>query len=157
MGSSDCALTNSSSGGTASPFSLRQLGQGLLQGAGIAVILLGMYGWLLSQHGAGVRSSSLIVLMLLLSVFLLILANRDRSRPALSGLFSQNRWVMRLALIMTLLLGLLMWLRPLGAVMGTMAPAGTDFMLAAVGTVLMLLWLELLRRTSAVAPAKPVV
>ena len=90
-------------------------------------------------------------------MFLLILANRDRARPALSGLFSQNRWVMRLALIMTLLLGLLMWLRPLGAVMGTMAPAGTDFMLAAVGIVLMLLWLELLRRTSALAPAKPVV
>ncbi len=140
-----------------SPFSLHQLGQGLLQGAGIAMILLGMYGWLLARHGAGVRSSSLIVLMLLLSVFLLILANRDRSRPALSGLFSQNRWVMRLALIMILLLGLLMWLRPLGAVMGTMAPAGADFMVAAVGIVLMLLWLELLRRTSAVAPAKPVV
>ena len=121
-----------------SPFSLHQLGQGLLQGAGIAMILLGMYGWLLARHGAGVRSSSLIVLMLLLSVFLLILANRDRARPALSGLFSQNRWVMRLALIMILLLGLLMWLRPLGAVMGTMAPAGADFMLAVVGIVLML-------------------
>jgi hypothetical protein len=50
-----------------------------------------------------------------------------------------------------------MWLRPLGAVMGTITPAGTDFMVAAVGAVLMLLWLELLRRTSAVAPAKPVV
>ncbi|WP_430458094.1 cation-translocating P-type ATPase [Rheinheimera sp.] len=140
-----------------SPFSLRQLGQGLLQGAGIAVILLCMYGWLFARHGAGVRSSSLIVLMLLLSVFLLILANRDRARPALSGLFSQNRWVVRLALVMILLLGLLMWLRPLGAVMGTITPAGTDFMVAAVGAVLMLLWLELLRRTSAVAPAKPVV
>jgi len=139
-----------------SPFSLQQLGQGLLQGAGIAVILLSMYGWLFARHGAGVRSSSLIVLMLLLSVFLLILANRDRERPALSGLFSQNRWVVRLALVMTLLLGLLMWLRPLGAVMGTMAPAGADFMVAAVGAGLMLLWLELLRRTRAVAPAKPV-
>ena len=136
-----------------SPFSLRQLGQGVLQGGGIALILLSMFAWQFAHYGDGVRSSSLIVLMLLLSVLLLILANRDLRHPIWSGLFSANRWVLRLVLVLSLLLAMLMFWPALGRMMGTMLPTGPDVVLAGVGALLMLLWLELLRRVGIRASA----
>jgi hypothetical protein len=91
--------------------------------------------------------------MLLLSVLLLILANRDLRHPIWSGLFSANRWVLRLVLVLSLLLAMLMFWPALGRMMGTVLPTGSDWFLAGVGALLMLLWLEFLRRVGIRASA----
>ncbi|MBU2428050.1 MAG: cation-translocating P-type ATPase, partial [Gammaproteobacteria bacterium] len=130
---------------TDSPFNLRHLMSGMLQGLGVAAILLTTYGWMAAQAWDPAQSSSLIVLMLIISVYLLILANRDLHHTAILGLFSNNPWVLRMSGVIALLLLLFFgipWLRHL---LGLTLPGLAEMWV--VGTVLLVLglWLEMMR------------
>ncbi len=130
-----------------SPFSFQHLWHGILQGLGIAFILVTAYAWMSSRLWDPTHSGSLIVVMLILSVYMLILANRDLSRPALLGLFSANPWVLRTAVLISVLLFAFLFIPQLRTLMGMVIPVGNDFIVACTGLLFMTLWLEIIRRT----------
>ncbi len=123
-----------------SPFAPRQLLRGLLQGAGLAAILLTGFGLLQDAVGA-VQARTGTFLALLLSVFLLTLANRARHRAG-----TGNPWLLPMFAALLAMIALALgvpWLRHVMA-MAWPAPAtwlGVAGMLAASAA-----WLALLRR-----------
>ncbi|MDI1237493.1 MAG: cation-translocating P-type ATPase, partial [Polaromonas sp.] len=128
-----------------SPFGAVPLLQGVFQGLGVAGVLLAGQTWLAGQgwsaaHGRGVVFSTLV-----LAVMLLILANRDPSRPVLLGAAAANPWLWRMAAgVLALLVAVLglPWLRDL---MGLALPGARELVLTAVLLALSLVWLELVR------------
>ncbi len=130
---------------TDSPFNLRHLMSGMLQGLGVAAILLAAYGWMASQAWDPAHSSSLIVLLLIMSVYLLILANRDLHHTAILGLFSKNPWVLRMSGAIALLLLLFLaipWLRQL---LGLTLPNAPEMWVAGAVLLAIGVWLEVMR------------
>ena len=130
----------------ASPFALGNLIYAIIQGAGMAGVLLLGNGLLLGQGLGDTEARVAVFLGLVLGLFLLILANRDLTRPALWGIANSNYLVKRMFGGIALLLALVMALPFLRGVMGFAAP---DTDLLAVGLVLLAgigLWLEILRR-----------
>jgi Ca2+-transporting ATPase len=129
-----------------SPFSFKHLLNGMLQGLGVAAILLTAYAWMTSQAWDVDQSVSLTVLMLVISVYLLILANRDLSRAAIMGLFSKNKWVLRMAAVIAVLLSAFLLIPWLSDLVGMTLPTAKDLVVACIVLGLMLLWLEVIRR-----------
>jgi Ca2+-transporting ATPase len=130
----------------ASPFALGNLIYAIIQGAGMAGVLLLGNGLLLGQGLGDSEARVAVFLGLVLGLFLLILANRDLTRPALWGISNSNYLVKRMFGAIAVLLGLVMALPFLRGVMGFATP---DSDLLAVGLVLLAgigLWLEVLRR-----------
>ena len=80
------------------------------------------------------------------SVMLLILANRDLSRPALRGLTPPNPWLGRIAAAMLVLLTAVLAMAWLRALMGLALPAAEGLLVASGLLALCLAWLELVRR-----------
>lgn len=133
---------------SASPFAFANLIYAVIQGAGMAVVLL-LGHWVLIGQGFTEPASRVAVFTgLVLGLFLLILSNRDLSRPAIMGLAAVNPWIRRMFAAVALLLAVVLAVPFLREVMG-FAPAAIAqlaaslAMLAGVG-----LWLEALRRVS---------
>ena len=83
--------------------------------------------------------------LLVLCVMLLILANRDLSRPTLLGVAAPNPWLWRMAVAMGLLLAAVLGMAWLRELMG-MALAGAEGLWVAAGLLaLCMVWLELVR------------
>jgi Ca2+-transporting ATPase len=76
----------------------------VLQGLGMAAVLLGGQAWLVAQGWSGAQGRAVVFSTLVLGVMLLILANRDLSRPALMGVTDPHPWLWRMAAAMALLL-----------------------------------------------------
>lgn len=133
---------------TDSPFGFKHLLTAIVQGLGIAALLLSAYVWMNAQSWDTNRSGSLIVIMLILSVYLLILANRDLTRPAIMGLFSANPWVLKTAGAIILLLLAFLFIPWLRSLMGLVYPIAEDYVVAVSVLFLMALWLEAARRIS---------
>jgi Ca2+-transporting ATPase len=142
----------------ASPFASAPLGLAVLQGAGLAGLLLAGYAWLVGQGWSVEQGRGIVFGTLVLGVMLLILANRDLTRPIVRGLTDPNPWLWRMfAAVGLLLLAVLSvpWLRQ---VMGLALP-GVGALVAGVGLLAAcIVWLELVRlvgrnkrRTGAVA------
>ena len=84
---------------------------------------------------------------LVLNVMLLILANRDPSRPALMAVSATNPWLWRMGAAMGLLLVAVLgvpWLRTL---MGLALPGPWGLAAGAAVLALCAAWLELIRRS----------
>jgi Ca2+-transporting ATPase len=129
-----------------SPFAGTTLGYAVLQGLGVAGVLLLGYAWLIEHAWNALQSRSVVFVALVLSVMLLIVANRDQTRSALRGVLLPNPWLARMAAAMALLLLAVLAVPWLRTTMGLAPPdlAGLTaglVMLAASGV-----WLELLRR-----------
>ncbi|OYY35066.1 MAG: ATPase [Polaromonas sp. 39-63-25] len=128
-----------------SPFAAAPLMQGVLQGLGVAGVLLAGQTWLAGQGWSAAQGRAVVFSALVLAVMLLILANRDPSRPVLLGAAASNPWLWRMAagvaVLLVAVLGL-PWLRDL---MGLALPGGRELTLAAVLVALCLVWLELVR------------
>ncbi len=128
-----------------SPFAAAPLMQGVLQGLGVALVLLAGQAWLAGQGWSAAQGRGVVFSALVLAVMLLILANRDPSRPVLLGAAASNPWLWRMAAgvaaLLVAVLGL-PWLRDL---MGLALPGGRELTLAAVLVALCLVWLELVR------------
>ena len=128
-----------------SPFAIAPLLYAVLQGLGMAAVLLaGQYG--LTVLGWGSAQSRTVVLgTLVLCVMLLILANRNLSRPALRGMTDPNPWLGRMAAAMGLLLAAVLGMAWLRALMGLALPGLQGLGVAAGLLALCLAWLELVR------------
>lgn len=131
---------------TDSPFALNRLLPALLQGAGLAALLLAAQAWMRFNSWDAGHSRTVVFCVLVLDVMLLILASRGGGRSSLLSRRGGNPWLWRMAVAMVLLLAGVLgwpWLRGL---LGLAAP--TLAVLVAIGslTALSLLWLEALRR-----------
>lgn len=129
-----------------SPFNAPHIGFGLLQGAGVALLLFALYSWLQLQHAPAARSASLLILLLLASVYLLIICNRDLSQPLWRQRFADNPWLIRLTLVFVGFVALVLQLPLLRRLLGVQVPTFHELGLAALLFLLLLLWLELVRQ-----------
>jgi P-type Ca2+ transporter type 2C len=128
-----------------SPFSISNVGFGVLQGLGLAAVLLGsawvmvMYGWESGQIRATVFAS------LVLGLFLLVLANRDLRHSLLASLRLRNAWLVRMLLAVVAMLALISatpWLRH---VMGFSMPPEAAVGVIAAMYLTAIAWMEGLR------------
>ena len=138
---------------TDSPFASGPLGHAVLQGLGVALVLLIGQAWLLGQDWSAQHARSVVFGVLVLSVLLLILANRDLTRPVFLGKAGPNPWLNRMVAAMVVTLVAVMGIPWLQQVMGTVWPGGTGLAAGAVLLGLCGLWLELLRRASSISGA----
>jgi len=131
-----------------SPFAVANLRYAVIQGLGLAGILLLGYGLLLDQNFDAAQSRGAVFIALVLGLFLLTLANRDLSRPALARAPAKNPWLSRMFGGVALMLALVVSVPFLRGVMGLAVP-GTASLLAAAGMLAVAVtWLELLRHTA---------
>ncbi|MDW2982038.1 cation-translocating P-type ATPase [Rhodanobacter sp. KK11] len=143
-----------------SPFAVVNLRQAVIQGLGFAGILLLGYGLLLGQGMPAAQSRSAVFIALIVGLFLLTLANRDASRPALARAPAKNPWLARMFGGVALLLAVVVGVPFLRDVMGLALP--DPLMLLAIAAMLAatIAWLELLRRTTrqaerGISPQRP--
>jgi Ca2+-transporting ATPase len=129
-----------------SPFAIGPLVSSVLQGLGIAGVLLAGQYWLVGQGWASAQSRTVVFGTLVLCVMLLILANRDLSRPALRGITTPNPWLWRIAAAMVVLLVAVLGIPWLRTLMGLALPGPLGVVVAAGLLALCLVWLELVRR-----------
>ena len=129
-----------------SPFSIAPLLYAVLQGLGMAALLLAGQAWLASQGWGSAQSRTVVFGTLVLGVMLLILANRDLSRPALMGAIQPNPWMRRIAAAMGMLLAAVLGIAWLRDMMGLALPGAPGALVAACLLALCLAWLELVRR-----------
>jgi len=131
---------------TASPFTLDNIGFALLQGLGIAAVLLA--GHALLQQGTAWPEGDLrlaVFTAVVVALFLLILANRDLHRAALFNLRGDNPWLWRMIAAVAAVLAAVLLIPALRHVMG-FAGVTAPPLLAALGLVLLCgLWLQGLR------------
>ena len=141
-----------------SPFALRALLPPLLQGAGIAALLLGAQAWLQAQGWSLAQGRTVVFGTLLPCVLLLILAQRDPARAVLHRGAAPNPWLAPMAAAVGLLLLAVLTIPGLRHLMG-LAEVGWDGLVAGAAVLaLCLLWLELLRlalRSSASSRHRP--
>ena len=129
-----------------SPFGVVPLGFAVLQGAGIASVLLAGYAWLAAQGWSAPQARSVVFGSLMLSVMLLILANRDVQRSALRGMTNANPWLWRMVVAMGGLLAVVLGLPWLRRLMGLELPGLAGLAAGAGLLALCALWLELVRQ-----------
>ncbi|MFZ3221468.1 MAG: cation-translocating P-type ATPase [Rhodoferax sp.] len=129
-----------------SPFAGTALGYAVLQGLGVAGVLLLGYAWLIAHAWSALQSRSVVFVALVLSVMLLIVANRDRTRSALRGVLLPNPWLARMALAMGLLLLAVLGVPWLRTTMGLAPPEPAGLMAGLAMLAASSVWLELLRR-----------
>ena len=128
-----------------SPFAAAPLLYSVLQGLGMAAVLLAGQAWLIDQGWSHAQGRSVVFGTLVLGVMLLIWANRDLSRPAWFGVTDRNPWLWGMAAGMGLLLIAVLGIPWLRALMGLELPGYQGLAAAAVLIALCLAWLELVR------------
>jgi Ca2+-transporting ATPase len=128
-----------------SPFSKNNLFNGLFQGCGLAVILLVGYGILATNGLAVTQSRTVIFASLVLSVLLLVLANRN-SACALTD--TRNPWIGRMVVAVALMLALVVGLPGLREIMGLALPEPLELAAAGLLSALCAGWLLVARRVA---------
>ncbi|EJL88493.1 cation transport ATPase [Polaromonas sp. CF318] len=128
---------------TDSPFAVRNMSYGLLQGLGLALALLAANGCMLGQGWQAAEIRTTLFLGLVAGLFLLVLVHRH------SVNILKNPWLPRLAAAVALLLSLVLWQPWLRGVMGFVAPSGRGAASLLLILGAMTLWLLALRRVSA--------
>ena len=128
-----------------SPFAAAPLLWSVLQGLGLAAVLLGGQAWLVHQGWHPDQGRTVVFGTLVLCVLLLILANRDLSRTALLGVTDPNPWLWRIAAAMVVLLAAVMGIAWLRHLMGLALPGAQGAVVAGCLLALCLVWLELVR------------
>ncbi len=131
---------------TDSPFAAAPLLNAVLQGTGLAAVLLAGQALLVAQGWDAGEVRAVVFTALVLGVMLLIGANRDLSRPAWKGLTASNPWLWRMAVGVGVLLTAVLgapWLRGL---MGLALPPVQGLWVVPGLLALGLAWLEMLRR-----------
>ena len=128
-----------------SPFGAALLGFSVLQGLGIAAVLLAGQAWLYSQGWSAAQGRSVVFGTLVPGVMLLILANRDLTRPALMSLGNPNPWLWPMGAAVSLLMVAIFNVPWLQQVMGLELPGLAGLGVGAGLLALCALWLELER------------
>ncbi|HRP95272.1 MAG TPA: cation-translocating P-type ATPase [Rhodocyclaceae bacterium] len=129
---------------TDTPFGLANGALALVQGAGIAAILLAGHAWALAQGWPAGEGRLAVFAPLMCAVFVLIGASRDPARPALVAV-RHNPWIGRLFAVMAAVLMAVVFVPPLPRILGLAAPSAAGFALAALLVLVCGVWLEGLR------------
>lgn len=139
-----------------SPFAAAPLLQSVVQGLGIAAVLLVGQAWLVGHGWSAEQSRSVVFGTLVMAVMLLIMANRDLSRPAWYGVTDRNPWLWRMVAGVGLLLAAMAAVPWLQQVMALASPGlhGLAVGLGLLGACAA--WLELVRRIGRPRIADPV-
>ncbi|MHB8463195.1 MAG: cation-translocating P-type ATPase, partial [Vulcanimicrobiaceae bacterium] len=118
-----------------SPFSLSNLGPSLVQGFGIAAILLGSHALLqhLGWSETAIRSS--IFLAIIGGVLLLVFANRATHTPTIFNFRGYNPWMLPLLGAMVIIVGAVYLVPPLRNIAGFATPDARE-LLASLSLVL---------------------
>lgn len=122
-----------------SPFALRNMTYGLLQGLGLAAVLLTANWYMLEQGWRVAEIRTTLFVSLVAGLFLLVLIHRHSIN------ILRNPWLPRLAAAVASLVSLVLWQPWLRGVMGFVAPSrqGSAWLLVILGS--MTLWLMALR------------
>jgi Ca2+-transporting ATPase len=138
-----------------SPFAAANLRYAVIQGLGVAAILLLGYGVLVGQGLDAAQGRGAVFIALVLGLFLLTLANRDASRPALARTPAKNPWLPRMFGGVALMLAIVIGVPFFRGVMGLALP-NAPTLLASIGMLLAAIaWLELLRHTARITRRAP--
>jgi P-type Ca2+ transporter type 2C len=128
-----------------SPFAIGNVGYALLQGIGLAAILLGSAWVMVSLDWEPGHVRATVFAGLVLGLFLLVLANRDLGHSLFTNLRLRNAWLVRMfgAVIAVLaLVAAVPWLRQ---VIGFTVPPSTAFGFVIATLLAAIIWMELLR------------
>ena len=131
-----------------SPFSRANVLDGVMQGLGLAAILMIGYAALRSTGAVLEQDRSAIFISLVVGVLLLTLANRSRWRPLVAGFGVGNPWLRRMAIAVAATLAIAILISPLRRILGLALPDLRSLLTAAAMCVLGLAWLEGLRRAT---------
>ncbi|MGN6655332.1 MAG: cation-translocating P-type ATPase, partial [Rhodanobacter sp.] len=138
-----------------SPFAAANLRYAVIQGLGVAAILLLGYSVLVGQGLDAAQGRGAVFIALVLGLFLLTLANRDALRPALARTPAKNPWLPRMFGGVALMLAIVIGVPFFRGVMGLALP-NAPTLLASIGMLLAAIaWLELLRRTARITRRAP--
>ncbi len=129
----------------ASPFSGNNLLHGMIQGFGLAIILLAGYGALTTHDVAVTQGRTVVFASLVLSVLFLILANRN---PARADADARNPWIGRMVLAVALMLALVVGLPGLRDIMALALPGPLELATAGLLSALCAGWLLVMRRVA---------
>ena len=115
-----------------SPFALKRLAWGWVQGSALALILIASVGVLtgLGWPQDVIRTSVFIALVA--GVFMFVLASRSSRRTRVAGKLVRNPWLMRIALMAVALMALVLGLAPLRGLMGFALPTQDSALALAV-------------------------
>jgi P-type Ca2+ transporter type 2C len=127
----------------ATPFSAANLGWGLLQGLGLAAVLLTGYAVWQQAGGTAAGGRGAVFTALVASLFLLVWVNRSR---AVAGDTARNPWTPRMLVAVMLLLGAVLGLPVLRDLMGFAVPDAAGALATAAMVTASGLWLLALRR-----------
>lgn len=133
----------------ASPFAWRNLARGVLQGLGVAAVLLAGYGLLLGQGGDVAQARTAVFAALVGGVFALTLANRQGSPGA-----ARNPWVGRMLAAVLVMLAAVIAIPFLRRIMGLAVPDVRTVLAMAAMLAVAVGWLALMRWRRAAAPAR---
>jgi len=128
-----------------SPFGWRELLPALLQGVGVAAVLLSGYAWMQAHGWEPPQAGVVLYSALLINVMMLILTNRGKNHFMLHPDILANAWVMRMVMGMGLILALMLGLPWLRQLMGFATPALSNLDTFAALLASCLVWLECVR------------
>ena len=129
-----------------SPFAVWGLLYAMLQGLGMAGVLMLGQDWLVHQGWHTAQGRSVVFGTLMLGVMLLILTHRNAQHSIWQSVTAPNPWLAHMVLGMTALILAMLgipWLRDL---MGLAVPPPEGLAACAVLLALCMLWLELMRQ-----------
>lgn len=130
---------------SASPFAIHNISYALLQGAGLAAVLLGS-AWVMVSRGWEQGHIRITVFAgLVLGLFLLVLANRDVRRTLFASLLLRNVWLTRMLLFVIGVLVLVFAVPWLRQVMGFAIPPVYALGIIASIVLASIAWMEALR------------
>lgn len=130
---------------SASPFAMYNIGYALLQGAGLAVVLLVSAWWMLSNGWEQGHIRATVFLSLVVGLFLLVLTNRDLRQSLFYSLKLHNTWLVRMIFAVMAILALIAGLPSLRQVMGFTIPPAEAVTIGFVSVLAAMVWMEILR------------
>jgi len=129
----------------ASPFCRANVLEGVLQGVGLAAMILAGIAMLRSVGVVQELGRTAVFISLVISVLLLTLTNRSRSIALLACFDSRNPWLGRMSIAVILMLASAILLPPLRQILGLALPDASSIAAAALMSALGLAWLEAVR------------
>lgn len=128
-----------------SPFSLRAIVPSLWQGLGVAVAIVATYAWLDAKAWPQDLTRTIVMVALLLSILLIILANRDHDRSVFLGFTVPNIWMRRLTVAVVMVLIAVFSIPSLREVLRVVPLSVSEIFVLSVVMGGCVVWLELVR------------
>jgi len=138
-----------------SPFAVTNLRYAVIQGSGLAGILLLGFSLLSGQGLDAAQGRSAVFIALVAGLFLLALANRDPTRSVLARRQARNPWLPRMSGAVAMMLVVVAGVPFLRGVMGLAAPDARLLHASAGMLLATIAWLELLRRLTRIQSRIP--